>query len=488
MNPLDESIIAALRTDYALSESRQWRMLLRRLELNQGFTFHTVIAPDVYGVEIARRTLEEWAKGKGMRFHVITVKESEPPETLTLTLLEHLPADIGLVWVQADGPSPGSHPDPFIKAVWHPVAAILNSRRNLLQRGLPIPLILAGPEPLQVMLREHAPDLWSVRASVTYLDSPGRSLETEVNESQFNDSTSISGDPDFTLAEAAKLEGKPEQSLQLASLLFRAGLQYRNKQQWSNAERCLSRAWQLREEFHAVPEERWETLNQLGILFEDLGDYLRAAYYYQQAYEQALIAFGSEHPDSLGSRSNLANALFDQGKNAEAEAEHQAVLKTRHRLLGAEHPDTLASRSNLANVFYKQGKFAEAETEGRIVLEALNRVYDAEDPHILNIRGNLANALFAQGKHAESEVESRAVLAAQQRVLGEDHPSVCRSCYNLALCLTSQGKLKEALALMQRAEKGWHKVFGGDHPDAKHAKLSRERIEARLQKTENNDS
>ena len=43
-----------------------------------------------------------------------------------------------------------------------------------------------------------------------------------------------------------------------------------------------------------------------------------------------------------------ANALRAQGKYAEAEKEHRAVLAIRERVLGAEHPDVFNSCFNLA--------------------------------------------------------------------------------------------------------------------------------------------
>jgi tetratricopeptide (TPR) repeat protein len=520
--PLDENVLAALSSGYALPDSRPWQMLLRRLELNLGFTFHTIITPDVYGVEIARRTLEAWAAARRLSFHTLLVREEDPPETLTLTLLEHLPPGIGVLWVQADGPAPGQNPDSFLQKVWHPAAAILNSRRNLLQRQLPIPLILAGPEHLQIILRENAPDLWSIRASVTYLDPPkGNSLSTGV-QSPMAASEEISGDPEFTLAEAAKLEGQPEHALQHAALLHRAGVQFRRKHQWAQSERCLLRAWQLREDFHADSADRWATLYELGILFDEAGNYQRAGHYSRQAHELAVLAFGSQHPDTLASRNNLALALYSQAKYAEAEAENRAVLAMRERVLGPEHPDTLMSRMNLASALDDQGKNAEAEAENRAVWQIQERVLGAEHPDTLSIRNNLAGALYAQGKYAESEQEQRAMLKLQDRVLGAEHPSslssrmnlaivlraqgknaeaeqelravlklqdrvlgtehpnVAVSCYNLALCLEDQKKLPEALAFMQRAEQIRTKVLGPDHPYTKNAKTWLERIEAAL--------
>ena len=44
------------------------------------------------------------------------------------------------------------------------------------------------------------------------------------------------------------------------------------------------------------------------------------------------------------------------------------MLKLQEKVVGPEHPDTLLTRSDLAEVFYHQNKYTEAETEFREVL------------------------------------------------------------------------------------------------------------------------
>jgi tetratricopeptide (TPR) repeat protein/NAD-dependent SIR2 family protein deacetylase len=174
---------------------------------------------------------------------------------------------------------------------------------------------------------------------------------------------------------------------------------------------------------------------------------------------------GEEHPDTLASRNNLANALVEQGKYTEAETEHRAVLEISQRVLGAEHPNTLMSRNNLAAVLQEQGKHAEAEAEHRAMLEISQRVLGPEHPDTLGSRNNLAAALRAQGKFAEAEAEHRAVLEIRQRVLGPESPKVFQSCFNLAVCLRDQNKKPEALEVARRGLDGCQKLLSKDHPD-----------------------
>jgi len=57
---------------------------------------------------------------------------------------------------------------------------------------------------------------------------------------------------------------------------------------------------------------------------------------------------GKEHPDTLTSMNDLAQALSDQRDYVEAEKMHRETLALREKVLGKEHPHTLTSINNLA--------------------------------------------------------------------------------------------------------------------------------------------
>lgn len=175
--------------------------------------------------------------------------------------------------------------------------------------------------------------------------------------------------------------------------------------------------------------------------------------------------FGPAHAATLASRSNLALALHYQGKHAEAEQEHKAVLVIRERVLGSKHPDTLSCRSNIAVTMRSQGKYAEAEAENRAVLAIRERVLGPEHPDTLNSRNNLANALFSQGKHVEAEEEHRAVLHVRERLLGPEHPEVLKSRMNVANTLLAQFKYAEAETEQRAVLAIKERVLGPEHPD-----------------------
>ena len=95
-----------------------------------------------------------------------------------------------------------------------------------------------------------------------------------------------------------------------------------------------------------------------------------------------------------------------EGKYVEAVAEFREVLKLREKILGSESPDTMTSRNNLAVMLLSEGKYSESEAQIRELITTETKVLGPENPDTLGSRNNLADALARQGKYAEAEAET----------------------------------------------------------------------------------
>jgi tetratricopeptide (TPR) repeat protein len=73
---------------------------------------------------------------------------------------------------------------------------------------------------------------------------------------------------------------------------------------------------------------------------------------------------GRDHPDTLRTRNNLADAYMAAGRTAEAVALYEQNLTDRERVLGRDHPDTLRTLNNLAGAYLAAGRTAEAADLG----------------------------------------------------------------------------------------------------------------------------
>ena len=186
-------------------------------------------------------------------------------------------------------------------------------------------------------------------------------------------------------------------------------------------------------------------------------------------FEQTLAdcerVLGPDHPDTLTSRNNLAAAYVDAGRAAEAIPLHEQTLADRERVLGPDHPDTLTSRNNLAGTYREAGRAAEAIPLHEQTLAAFERVLGPDHPSTLNSRNNLAYAYREAGRAAEAIPLHEQTLADRERVLGPDHPDTLTSRNDLAEAYVAAGRAAEAIPPHEQTLADRERVLGPDHPD-----------------------
>ena len=69
---------------------------------------------------------------------------------------------------------------------------------------------------------------------------------------------------------------------------------------------------------------------------------------------------GTDHPETLRTRGNLATAYVDAGRVAKAITSLEQTLDDMERVLGANHPNTLAMRRNLVIAYLAALRTAKA--------------------------------------------------------------------------------------------------------------------------------
>jgi tetratricopeptide (TPR) repeat protein len=111
---------------------------------------------------------------------------------------------------------------------------------------------------------------------------------------------------------------------------------------------------------------------------------------------------GQDHPDTLITMSNLAQAYRDAGRTAEAIGLFQDVLAVRRVKRGPEHLDTLKSMNDLAAVYLDAKRWADAEALLRECL-GLREKTKLEEWRRFHTMNQLGASLGFQGKYTEAE-------------------------------------------------------------------------------------
>ena len=203
----------------------------------------------------------------------------------------------------------------------------------------------------------------------------------------------------------------------------------------------------------------------LGLTYQALGEYGKAQQQHRRARELRQRELGIEHPSTLTSMTNIAVALDDQKRWADAEELLRSVFEIQQRVSGPEHSDTLVTAHNLASVLRHQGRYAECEKIQRNVLDIRQRVFGPEHRLTLLIKHGLASTAYQSARYAEAERLANEALEVQRRVLGSEHPDTLHSLHLVALAIGEQGRVAESEKLFRETLELERRILGSEHPD-----------------------
>ena len=315
----------------------------------------------------------------------------------------------------------------------------------------------------------QAPDLWAWRGGVySFLDvaSPSVSLLTSFDfphEAQVN-----RADPEPRRNRIREirtwLEGTPQPELV-----------YEVAREWGDLALSLGEFDEARHAYRdiALPAARLHhtaqevlTIKQaLATVATEAGDFGGAIEILKDATEESGRLLGADHPDTLRSRNNLANAYRAAGRLNDATPLLEETLEAQTRVLGPNHPATLRSRNSLAIAYRTAGRVNEAIPLFEETLEALTRLLGPNHPDTLRSRNSLAIAYQDAGRLNDAIPLLEETLKAQEQLLEPNHPDTLITRNNLAIAYQDAGRLNDATPLLEETLTTQEQLLGPNHPD-----------------------
>ncbi len=281
----------------------------------------------------------------------------------------------------------------------------------------------------------------------------------------FNDSKFDKALPLMEQALAIREKELGGENVKVAASLNDLGLIYQQLGNYAKAEPLFARGLAIREK--ALGENHpdvAESLINLATLYFSKGDYVKAEPLMKRAVQHAENIFGAEHPNLAGYLNNLASLYQTVGDYLKAEALYQRALSIREKSLGGEHPLVSRSLNNLANLYYTMGNNEKAAPLYRRSLAIGEQTLGAEHPNVAVTINNLAVIYYEKGDYAQAEPLYLRSLAIREKIYGAEHPAVATILNNLAEIASAKGELAKAEPLYLRALSIREKVLGNEHP------------------------
>jgi hypothetical protein len=158
-----------------------------------------------------------------------------------------------------------------------------------------------------------------------------------------------------------------------------------------------------------------------------------------------------------------SNVLVTQidGRAAEAIVLDEETLRLRTVKLGPDHPDTLASASNLANAYLTAGRAAEAIAIWEPMLPAARKRFGPGHSSTLQVMNRLAAAQESLGHWADAVLLRRELIVLRRKTSPPDSPMLAGDLAGLGANLLNQQKwtaaepvLRESLKIREAKQPG----------------------------------
>jgi CHAT domain-containing protein/Flp pilus assembly protein TadD len=205
------------------------------------------------------------------------------------------------------------------------------------------------------------------------------------------------------------------------------------------------------------------TLNNLAVLFKSKGDFQQAELLYLQCKEIWKEATGEEHRDYATSLNNLALLYVSVGDLDRAEPLFVQCKEILKKVVGEKHRSYAATLNNLAGLYDSLGDYKRAEPLYLQSGEIWKKLVGEDHPDYATLLNNLASLYESMGNYTRAEhfyLQSEGIL---KKVVGEKHPSYATALNNLALLYKSMGDYVRAEALFLRSKEIRKKVLGKEH-------------------------
>jgi tetratricopeptide (TPR) repeat protein len=210
----------------------------------------------------------------------------------------------------------------------------------------------------------------------------------------------------------------------------------------------------------------------LGVAQRCAGEPEKAAANITSAMIGLSRGFGPDSNDGLASRLSYALNQLTLNQVAEGRMGLYEVLAVYEGWLGSDHPNTLICRLNVATALCLEDRYADALANAERAVHGLSDALRPTHPYTLSAKLVWASVLAHLGKLDEAAELEELVLVERTNWLGPEHPDTLRCQANLLLTRHQQGATGQPTE-RQLVVSELGSVLGPDHPDVTAAGASR---------------
>ncbi len=337
-----------------LAGSPDWKALLSHFDLGLGFSFVVLLVPSEPVARTCSEALEAHLAAAGKTLFQVPISMPEDLAQLPGTLLVEdlkVSAETGGIWVELVV-SRDLEAYRRWRDAWREAVLKLNQFRNGLMRRFSVPVIFVGAPWLKEVVRNAAPDLWSIRSLVAVIEPEFPRVDPEDFRIEPDRYTRATPDPEFALRKIAELSDRPESDPMRARLLLRAGEGFFEQRDWTRSAEYLQRILRIEEKSIVEPDVYAAACLYLGRLEEESRRFAEAEKFYCRSLAAAETDGLIDILPSI--YQHLGNIKLEQREFESAREKYEKSLALDERL---------GNRVGVAATYHQLGRLAEEQLD-----------------------------------------------------------------------------------------------------------------------------
>ncbi len=252
--------------------------------------------------------------------------------------------------------------------------------------------------------------------------------------------------------------------LEAAMYYDMAGTYYCKQYKYNEADKLLNLSLDIRKRILGDDsEETLDTSNNLATLYAERGCLEQA----EDLLHSVMKRVGSDgayvnYPRKAKYIDTLACLYYIQGKLKAAEPLFIKAIEIHESSLGSSHPDTAASMHNLAALYRDMGNYNQSEELFNQALTIKQSVHGQRHASTAETLHHMAVLYVNQGKYETAESLHKQALSVRSEILSDNHPTTAESMNSLADLYRITGNFEKAEPLFLRALNITENILGSD--------------------------
>ncbi|MCU0346525.1 MAG: tetratricopeptide repeat protein, partial [Saprospiraceae bacterium] len=205
--------------------------------------------------------------------------------------------------------------------------------------------------------------------------------------------------------------------------------------------------------------------NNIGIIYENMGDYDQAFNQYRKALQFNRAKHGMNHVATANNFINLGTACIKLDRYDEALLYFDTTLTIYNKVLPKNHPEFAALYNNLGAVSNTRGDYRKALEYFELALKNNETNLGENHPDVANIYANSGNLLLNRGDVNKALAFYKKAYDIRLKFFGKNNHLVARTCNYLGDCHLQKKDFDQAYEWYSEAIRTYQSLPAGDPAD-----------------------